>query len=528
VRHAWGVAEAGRIRYASRDGRWVLAVTVLGSSVAFLEATVVNVALPEIGSDLDADVAGLQWIINGYLLTLAALILLGGSLGDRYGRRRIFIVGVVWFTAASVLCAVAPNADVLIAARVIQGIGGALLTPGSLAIIEATFHPEDRARAIGAWSAFGGVSGAIGPLVGGWLIDAVSWRAIFFMNIPLGALVVWTAARHIPETRNPMITGRLDLQGSLFASLALAGITFALIQWPVDGLGSPMVLTAIAIGAASAVAFVRAERTSPEPMLPLSIFDSRQFSSANVVTFVVYAALGGVFFLLVVFLQVALGYSAIAAGAASLPITALLLFLSPRAGALATRIGPRLPLTLGPIGIAIGMLMMRGIEPGDSYLGSVLPPIIVFGLGLSLVVAPITATVLAAADDRHAGVASGVNNAVARTAGLAAVAALPLIVGLSGTDYEDPSALTDGFHGAALVCAILALGGGALAWLTISNDILKTAPIADGDTPDRAATDFNCGVAGTPLRPAREARCAPVDQEALPRVTVGAGGADGG
>jgi EmrB/QacA subfamily drug resistance transporter len=517
--------EAGQIRYTSAAGRWVLGVTVLGSSIAFLEATVVNVALPEIGRDLDADVARLQWIINGYLLTLSALILLGGSLGDRYGRRRIFNLGVIWFAGASVLCAVAPNADVLIAARVIQGIGGALLTPGSLAIIEATLHPEDRARAIGAWSALGGIAGAIGPLVGGWLIEAVSWRAIFFINIPIAAFVVWAAARHVPESRDPMLSGRLDFMGSAFASLALAGLTFTVIQAPEDGLGAPPVLGALIVGLASAVAFVWAERRSPEPMLPLSIFDSREFTSANVVTFTVYAALGGVFFLLVVFLQVALGYTPIAAGAASLPITALMLFLSPRAGALATRIGPRLPLTLGPIGIAIGMLMMRGIDPGDSYLGSVLPPIIVFGLGLSLVVAPITATVLAAADERHAGVASGVNNAVARTAGLAAVAALPLIVGLSGTDYENPAALTDGFHGAALACAILALAGGALAWLTISNDVLKTAPVTGGDTPDRAATDFGCGVAGTPLRPAREARCAPVDEDELPRVTVGAGAA---
>jgi Na+/melibiose symporter-like transporter len=260
-------------------------------------------------------------------------------------------------------------------------------------------------------------------------------------------------------------------------------------------------------------------------MLPLSIFDSRQFTSANVVTFVVYAALGGVFFLLVVFLQVALGYSPMAAGAASLPITALMLALSPRAGALAQRIGPRLPLTLGPIGIAVGMVMMRGIDPGDSYLGSVLPPIIVFGLGLSLVVAPITATVLAAADERHAGVASGVNNAVARTAGLAAVAGLPLIVGLSGTDYESPAAITDGFHAAMLACGILSLAGGVLAWLTISNDVLETAPATDGDVPDRAATDYNCGVAGTPLRPAREARCAPGGDGELPRVRLGVGDA---
>ena len=416
--------DAGRIRYDSPVGRWVLGVTVLGSGIAFLEATVVNVALPAIGADLDADVAGLQWTINGYLLTLAALILLGGSLGDRYGRRRIFNIGVVWFVGASALCAVAPSIEVLIAARIVQGIGGALLTPGSLAIIEASFHPDDRGRAIGAWSALGGVAAAVGPLVGGWLIEAVSWRAIFLINIPLGAFVVWAANRHVPETRDPTISGRLDFRGSAFASLALAGLTFGVIQAPENGLGSPAVIGAIAVGLASAFAFVRAERRSPEPMLPLSIFDSRQFTSANLVTFVVYAALGGVFFLLVVFLQVALGYTPIAAGAASLPVTALMLVLSPRAGALAQRIGPRLPLTLGPILIAVGMLLMRRIDPGDSYLGAVLPAVVVFGLGLSLVVAPVTATVLAAADERHAGVASGVNNAVARTAGLVAVAAL--------------------------------------------------------------------------------------------------------
>jgi EmrB/QacA subfamily drug resistance transporter len=502
--------EAGRIRYDSRAGRWVLGVTVLGSSIAFLEATVVNVALPEIGRDLNADVAGLQWIVNGYLLTLAALILLGGSLGDRYGRRRIFSLGVIWFTAASVLCAVAPTSGILIAARVVQGVGGALLTPGSLAIIEATFAREDRGRAIGAWSALGGIAAAIGPLVGGWLIEAVSWRAIFFINVPLGAFVVWAAARHVPETRDPTIGGRLDFAGSALASLALGGLTFGVIQAPDDGLASAPVIVALLVGVVSAVAFVRVERRSAEPMLPLTIFDSRQFTSANAVTFVVYAALAGVFFLLVVFLQVALGYSPIAAGAASLPVTALMLVLSPRAGALAQRIGPRLPLTLGPILIAAGMVMMTAIDPGDSYLGAVLPAVVVYGLGLSLVVAPITATVLAAADERHAGVASGVNNAVARTAALAAVAVLPLIAGISGSDYESPAAITDGFHVAMLATAALSLGGGFLAWLTISDDVLQTIPAAEGDRPDRAATDFSCGVAGTPLRPAREARCAQV------------------
>jgi EmrB/QacA subfamily drug resistance transporter len=517
--------EPGRMRYASPAGRWVVAVSVLGSAIAFLEATVVNIALPEIGSDLHADVAGLQWTINGYLLTLAALILLGGSLGDRYGRRRIFSLGVIWFTAASALCALAPNVEVLIAARLVQGVGGAMLTPGSLAIIEATLHPDDRARAIGAWSALGGVSGAIGPLVGGWLIAAVGWRAIFLINLPLGAFVVWAARRHVPETRDPTVSGGLDFRGAVLASLALAGLTFAAIQAPEDGLSSPPVVAALVVGLASAVAFVRTERRSAQPMLPLSLFDSRQFTSANALTFVVYAALGGFFFFLVVFLQVALGYTPIAAGAASLPVTALMLVLSSRAGALAQRIGPRVPLTLGSILIAMGMLMMRGIDPGDSYVGSVLPALVVFGLGLSLVVAPITATVLAAADARHAGAASGVNNAVARTAGLAAVAVLPLIAGLSGADYESPPAITDGFHVAMLACSVLSFAGAALAWATISDDVLQTAPASDGDIPDRAATDFNCAIAGTPLRPAREARCAPLADDELARVRIGARGA---
>jgi EmrB/QacA subfamily drug resistance transporter len=522
------MTEAGAIRYDSRAGHWVLGVTVLGTSVAFLEATVVNVALPEIGSDLEADVSGLQWILNGYLLTLAALILLGGSLGDRYGRRRIFSLGVIWFTGASVLCAAAPSVEVLIAARVVQGIGGALLTPGSLAIIEASFRPADRGRAIGAWSALAAVAGAIGPLVGGWLIEAVSWRAIFFINVPLGAFVVWAARRHLPETRDPTIHGRLDFPGSALASLALAGLTFAVIQAPDQGLGSPPIIAALAIGVLSAVAFVMVEHRSPEPMLPLSIFASRQFTSANLLTFVVYAALGGVFFLLVVFLQVALGYTPIAAGAASLPVTALMLVLSPRAGALAQRIGPRLPLTVGPVLIGVGMLMMSRIDAGESYLGSVLPAVVVFGLGLSLVVAPITATVLAAADERHAGVASGVNNAVARTAGLAAVAALPLIVGLSGSDYESPAAITDGFHTAMVVSAALSVAGGVLAWLTISNDVLETVPTEGGGTPERAATDVSCAVAGTPLRPEREARCQLTARRELPATAEVGAGADGG
>ena len=493
--------------FASPAGHWLLAVAVLGSGMAFLDGTVVNVALPDIGRDFNASTSSLQWILNGYLLTLAALILLGGSLGDRYGRRRIFVLGTGLFTAASLLCAIAPTAELLIGARLLQGIGGALLTPGSLAMIEASFRPADRARAIGAWSGLGGVATAIGPLLGGYLIGAVSWRAIFLINIPLGIIVMALATRHVPETRDPNASGHLDFIGASLAGLGLAGTTYALIEAPGKG-ASPLILLAGIGGVVALVAFLLSERRSANSMMPLGMFASRQFSAANLVTFVVYAALGGVFFLLVAFLQISLGYSPIEAGAASLPITVLMLLLSARSGALAQRIGARIPLTIGPLVIAVGLLMMTRIDPGDSYVSSVLPAVIVFGLGLTLVVAPVTATVLAAADTQHAGIASGINNAVSRVAGLLAVAVLPLIAGLTGDNFYDPIKMTDGFHVAMISCAALAAGGGILAWLTISSEVLEVEPATDGDTPDRAATDFSCAIAGTPLRPAREARCA--------------------
>jgi EmrB/QacA subfamily drug resistance transporter len=516
------------LAFDSKPGRWVLAVAVLGSGLAFLDGTVVNVALPDIGRDFDASTSSLQWILNGYLLTLASLILLGGSLGDRYGRRRIFVFGVGVFTAASLLCAIAPNVELLIFARLLQGIGGALLTPGSLAMIESSFRPADRARAIGAWSGLGGVAAAIGPLLGGYLVGAVSWRAIFLINLPLGVFVIVMASRHVPETRDPTTSGHLDYAGAALAGLGLAGTTYALIEAPDKG-ASPLILVAAIGGVAALVAFLLAERRNPNPMMPLQIFASRQFSAANLVTFVVYAALGGFFFLLVAFLQISLGYSPIAAGAASLPVTALMLLFSARSGALAQRIGARIPLTAGPLVIAVGLLLMTRIEPGDSYVSSVLPAVIVFGLGLTLVVAPVTATVLAAADARHSGIASGINNAVARVAGLLAVAVLPVIAGLTGDSFYDPAAMTDGFHVAMVACAALAVLGGTLAWLTISNEVLETAPAADGDTPDRAATDFSCAVAGTSLRPAREARCGPGGDGELPRtgVPVGTAADDG-
>jgi EmrB/QacA subfamily drug resistance transporter len=502
-------ATGDQVAFDSSAGHWVLAIAVLGSGIAFLDGTVVNVALPDIGRDLDASTSSLQWVLNGYLLTLASLILLGGALGDRHGRRRVFVVGVGVFTVASLLCAIAPNAELLVVARLLQGVGGALLTPGSLAMIEASFRRDDRARAIGAWSGLGGVATALGPLLGGWLVEAVSWRAIFLINIPLGLLVIALAGRHVPETRDPMAHGRLDFLGATLAALGLAGTTYALIEGPGDGMSVQIAIAAVG-GLGALVAFLVVERRSQNPMMPLDLFRSRQFSAANVVTFVVYAALGGFFFLFVAFLQISLGYSPIASGAASLPVTALMLALSARSGALAQRIGARIPLSVGPLVIALGLLMTTWIEPGDDYVTGVLPAVVVFGLGLTLVVAPVTATVLAAADSRHSGIASGINNAVSRVGGLLAVAVLPLIGGLTGDAFYDPVEMTDGFHTAMLVCAGLAALGGVLAWLTISDDVLEAEPEAGGDTPERLASDYMCPVSGAPLRPGREADCSPV------------------
>jgi EmrB/QacA subfamily drug resistance transporter len=463
--------------------------------MAFLDGTVVNIALPEIGRDLDASTSALQWIANGYLLTLASLILLGGSLGDRQGRRRIFTLGVALFTGASLLCAIAPTSDLLIVARLLQGIGGALLTPGSLAMIEASFRPEDRARAIGAWSGLAGVSTALGPLLGGWLIESISWRAIFLINLPIGALVIVLTRRHVPESKDPTATGRLDYLGAVLAALGLAGTTYALIQGPDKGMSGAIVVTALG-GLACLAAFLVHERRTPNPMMPPSMFASQQFSAANLVTFVVYAALGGVFFLLVSFLQITMGYSPIAAGAASLPITALMLVFSARAGMLARRIGPRIPLTIGPLIIAAGLLLMMRISPGDSYVEAVLPAVVVFGIGLTLVVAPVTATVLAAADSRRSGIASGINNAVARVGSLVAVAALPLAVGLTGDQFYDPVSMEDGFHMSVVICAALCVVGAVIAWALIRSDLLSADELREQE-PER----YSCDICGTRLEP---------------------------
>jgi EmrB/QacA subfamily drug resistance transporter len=473
-------AQALQLRLSSARGRWVLLATVAGSSMALLDATVVNVALPTIGRHLNASLSQLQWTVTGYTLTLSGLILLGGSLGDRLGRRRIFLIGVVWFALASALCGFAPSIVVLIAARVLQGVGGALLTPGSLAIIQATFAPDERPRAVGAWSGLGAVASAIGPVLGGWLVQVAGWPWVFFLNLPLGAAVVVVTIRHVPETRDVSMRGGFDMAGAVLAALALAGITYALIEAPGKAI-SVGVIVAWLIGVAAGVAFVLIERRrtrSPAqiaPMLPLDVFASRQFSVINILTFLVYGAFGGLLFLLILQLQVVAGFSPLAAGSALLPVTLLMLTLSARSGELAQRVGPRWLLTIGITGLAIGMALLRRIGPHASYVADVLPAVVIFGLGLSLTVAPLTATVLASADVRHAGVASGVNNAVARAAGLVAVAALPAAVGLTAASYHVPALFNHGFDVATTVCSVILLIAAVLAAALVDNNVLRPA-----------------------------------------------------
>ncbi|AKZ57015.1 putative sugar transporter [Streptomyces ambofaciens ATCC 23877] len=452
------------VRLASPQGRWILLTTVLGSGMALLDSTVVNVALPRIGRDLDADLAALQWTVNAYMVTLAGLILLGGALGDRFGRRRIFVVGVLWFAAASLLCGLAPNAGTLIAARALQGIGGALLTPGSLALIQASFHPDDRGRAVGLWSGFGGVGAAVGPFLGGWLVDGPGWRWVFLLNVPLALLCAPIALRHVPESSDERAHARFDVLGAALGAAALALLTYALIEartgtWAVT-------LSAVA-GAAAAVAFVVVERRGKDPMMPLDVFASRQFTAVNVVTLCVYAAFGGFFFLAALQLQVVVGWSALAAGTALLPTTVLMLLFSARSGELAERLGPRLQLGVGPLLCAAGMVLMLRVGPGASYVADVLPALLVLGLGMVTLVAPLTATVLAAVDTARAGLASGINNAAARAAGLVAVAALPLLTGMGEEAYRSPRAFDDAFGPAMLICAGVLVAGSVTAFTTV-------------------------------------------------------------
>jgi EmrB/QacA subfamily drug resistance transporter len=499
---------ARQVRYGRADGRWVLLATVLGSGMAFIDTTVVNIALPHIGDDFHAGAAALQWTINGYTLSLASLILLGGSLGDRFGRRRVFLIGVAWFAAASLLCGLAPDIDTLIAARVLQGVGGALLTPGSLAIIEASFHPDDSGRAIGAWSGLGGIAGAAGPFLGGWLVQAATWRLVFLINVPVAIAVCFVATRHVPESRDPAAPKRLDLPGVVTAAAGLAGLTYGFTAWPALGGSSPVVIAALLVGVCGLVGFVLTERRSPHPMLPLGLFGSRAFSAVNVVTFAVYAAMGGVLFLLVLNLQVVAHFSALTAGMSMLPSTVLMLLLSARAGALAQRIGPRIPMTVGPVIAAIALVLFSRIGAHATYLGSVLPAVLTLGLGMSTTVAPLTATALGAVDERYAGIASGVNNAVARAAGLLAVAILPLAAGLGGGSLTVAADLSPMYHRAMLICAGMLVIGAIIAFVGVPTKLRSATP--EQAAPDQgpkveaaapSPTRSYCAIAGTPLQP---------------------------
>ncbi len=517
--------------------------TVLGSSVAALDATVVNIALPRIGESMHAGVSGLQWILSGYTLTLASFILLGGSLGDRLGRRRVFVWGTIGFAAASVLCGAAVNIEMLVTARVLQGIAGALLTPGSLALISSSIDDRDQGAAIGLWSGFGGVAGALGPFLGGWLIEVAGWRSIFLINVPLAAVVVAVSVRHVPESRDPDAPDRLDVPGALVVAAGLGALTFGLIQ------ATPLLSVA---GLVLLAVFAVIEMRSDHPLVPPGLFtgaelfptaasspadgaspetgpsstaesssaparsaapasspdraraegrdarSGRVFTAANLVTLAVYAALGGVFFLLVLQLQQVAGYSPLFSGVATLPVTVLMLVLSARAGRWAQRHGPRLPMTAGPLVAAAGVLLLLRIGPDSAtaagYLRDVLPGVVIFGLGLSALVAPLTGAVLGAVPAAAAGIASGVNNAVARTAQLLAVAALPGVAGISGS-IGDASVIDHGFTVAMRICAGLLIVGAVVAALLLGGPRRRR--------PERSTVDClpHCGVVGPAVQP---------------------------
>jgi EmrB/QacA subfamily drug resistance transporter len=421
------MAAAPSIPVASARGRWLLAATIIGSGMVFLDGTVVNVALPQIQVDLAAPLSGLQWIVDAYALFLAALLLLGGSLGDIYGRKRLYIVGLAVFTLSSLVCGLAPNLGVLIGARAVQGVGGALLVPGSLAMIQAVITRDDTSRAIGIWAGLSGVSTAVGPLLGGYLIHAISWRTIFFLNIPLALVAVWITWRHVPENWNAGAARNLDWIGAAATVIGLGGLSFGLIEGPERGWASPLVLASFVVGVAGLVLFPFWELRAPHPIVPLRLFRIRNFTGSNLVTLGVYFTFYGALLFFVLDLQQIQGYTPLEAGAALLPITILLMLLSPRIGGLMTRTGSRLPMSVGPLIIGIGFALLLTSGRTTSYAINFLPAIIILGLGMSIFVTPLTATVMASVPESDVGSASGINNAVSRVASVLAIAVLGAI-----------------------------------------------------------------------------------------------------
>lgn len=464
----------------TRQQRLTLVATILGSTVVFLDSTVVNVALPAIAGDLDAGLAGQQWVVEAYLLTLVALLLVGGSLGDRFGRRRMFVAGLVGFGVTSVLCALAPSVEFLVVARALQGVAGALLVPGSLAIVAATFEGEARGRAVGTWTAWTGIATVFGPAGGGALIEALSWRAIFWINVPLIALTVALTLRAVEESRDPEAFTGFDWPGVLLSVVGLGGPVFALVEQPNLGWGDPAVWVSLLVGVVCLGLFLLREARARQPMLDLGLFRIRNFWVANLTTLAAYGGLIGGLFFLTLFLQQVGGYSPLEAGLATTPISVVLFLLSPRFGRFASSVGPRLPMTAGPILAGLGLLLLLRIDAGAAYLPDVLPGVLVFSLGLAATVAPLTATVLDSVEERHVGVASGVNNGISRVAGLLAIAVLGAVISAKfGADARGdgsnpltasaPEASTSAFHLGIAIAALLMVAGGIVSWLGIED-----------------------------------------------------------
>jgi len=465
----------------SRQQRLTLVATILGSTVVFLDATVINVALPAINDDLGAGLAGQQWVVEAYMLTMVALLLVGGSLGDQFGRRRMFVAGLVAFGVTSALCALAPSDEVLIAARGLQGIAGALLVPGSLAIVAATFEGEERGRAIGTWTAWTGIATVFGPAGGGALIGLFSWRAIFWINLPLIAATVFVTLRAVEESRDPDAFRGIDWVGIVLSAVGLGGPVFALIEQPDHGWDAPLVWLPLLVGLACFALFLLYEARARQPMLDLALFRIRNFAVANLTTLAAYAGLIGGLFFVGLYLQQVIGYSALEAGLATTPISVLLFLLSPRFGRLASGTGPRLPMTVGPIVGGLGLIAMLRVGADADYVTDVLPAVLVFGLGLSATVAPLTATVLDSVEERRVGIASGINNGVSRVAGLLAIAVLGAVIsaqfdasvgaGIGGGPLTAaaPAASTDAFHLGCLIAGLLMILGGIASAIGIEN-----------------------------------------------------------
>jgi len=475
----------------SRRQRLTLIATILGSTVVFLDATVVNVALPAISDDLNAGLAGQQWVVEAYLLTMVSLLLVGGSLGDQFGRRRMFVAGLVGFGATSALCAIAPSDEFLVGARALQGIAGALLVPGSLAIVAATFEGAERGKAVGTWTAWTGIATVLGPAGGGALIGLLSWRAIFWVNLPLIAATVTLTLHAVEESRDPDAFRGIDWTGIVLSAAGLGGPVFALIEQPTHGWSDPLVWAPLIGGIACFALFLLHEARARHPMLDLGLFRIRNFAVANLTTLAAYAGLIGGLFFVGLYLQQVVGYTPLEAGLATTPISILLFLLSPRFGRLASGTGPRLPMTAGPIVAGIGLLLMLRVGSDADYLADVLPAIVVFGLGLAATVAPLTATVLDSVEERRVGIASGVNNGVSRVAGLLAIAVLGAVIsaqfdasagaGVSGGPLTAaaPEASTAAFHLGVFIAGLLMILGGIASGFGIEDPRRKVDPISE-------------------------------------------------